>query len=220
MLLVRPLMHFYLSLFRCLGGLALLFFLLPSGARASHMFGADLFYTHVSNHTYTITMVVYADCDLNNNAFNALPYVSPEVVIYRGNTVFQGINLSPVPPTAGTEVTPVCPSQLNNTSCRSASGTVPGIRQYTYSKTVNLGSTHANWRFQFTGFLGANTSAGRSNSLTNIIISTVGSLMGLEATLNNTAGPNSSPRYTTIPTPFFCINKVASYNPGAVDPNG
>jgi gliding motility-associated-like protein len=66
----------------------------------------------------------------------------------------------------------------------------------------------------------SNSQAGRSNSITNILVSTANpSLMGLEATLNNTGGANSSPTYTTIPTPFFCINKAASYNPGTVDAN-
>src|SRR5690606_25804806 len=51
------------------------------------------------------------------------------------------------------------------------------------------------------------------------IVTTGSSLMALEATLNNTGGNNSSAVYTTIPTPFFCINKPVQYNQGAVDPN-
>jgi gliding motility-associated-like protein len=64
------------------------------------------------------------------------------------------------------------------------------------------------------------TSAGRSTSITNISGTGGGSIMGLEATLDNTLGTNSSPIYTTIPTPFFCINVPANNNPGAVDANG
>jgi gliding motility-associated-like protein len=60
------------------------------------------------------------------------------------------------------------------------------------------------------------STAGRSGSITNI---NGGSTTALEALLNNVGGPNTSVSYTTIPTPFFCINKPANYNPGAVDPN-
>lgn len=201
-------------------GLCLLLTLLPYSSRASHLFGADLFYTHVSGHTYTVTMVIYADCDLTNGAFTVLPQVTPEVAIYAGTSLQRTLYLNIQSPSTGVEVTPVCSGQLNNTSCVSTSGTVPGIKKYTYSQTVSLFAYRSDWRFSFTGNLGSNTSAGRSNSLTNITIPTMGSLMGLEATLDNTLSANSSPVYTTIPTPFFCINKAVSYNPGAIDPDG
>jgi len=121
---------------------------------------------------------------------------------------------------APVEVTPVCPAEANNTTCNG--GTIPGIKKFSYTGTVTLSGTSANWLFRFTGDFGNNTLAGRSNSLTNIIIPggpNGGSVMNLEATLDNTAAPNSSVNYTTIPTPFFCINIPTQYNPGAVDPD-
>lgn len=185
-------------------------------SRASHIYGADLFYTHNSGNTYTITLVVYGDC--GGSAFPSFPTSSATVQIFKGSsTTPQTLTLLLQNPTSGVEVTPVCPSQLNNTNCNN--GSLPGVKKFVYSRQVTLNGTSTNWRFRFTGAL-SSSSAGRSNSITNITTGVNGSIMNLEATLNNTNGPNSSPTYTTIPTPFFCINKSASYNPGTVDPNG
>jgi gliding motility-associated-like protein len=185
-------------------------------AEASHMFGADLFYTHVSGNTYNITMVIYADC--SGSAFPNLPGSIPQIVIFNGSTQVAVIGLPIVAPSSGVEVTPVCPAQINNTTCVSLTGTVPGVKKFVYSSSYTLSGPSNNWRFHFNGDLSGGNQAGRSNTITNV--QGVGTtLMGLEATLNNIGGPNSSPTYTTIPTPFYCVNVPSNYNPGCVDPN-
>lgn len=184
-------------------------------ARATHIYGADLFYQHVSGLTYEVTLVVYGDC--GGSAFPSLSTASAEVRVFNNSSLYTTLTLISQSPTNGVEVTPVCPSQINNTNCNSTTGTIPGVKKFTFKRTVTLNTTSSNWRFRFTGDMG-NTSAGRSTTITNITGSG-SAVMNLEATLNNTNGPNSSPTYTTIPTPFFCINKAANYNPGTVDPN-
>lgn len=184
-----------------------------TGARASHLFGADFYYTWVSGNTYNINLVVYADC--SGSAFPTLTGATPTVEVYNGTTLYQTLNLSQNG--VAVEVTPVCASQINNTTCNG--GLVPGVKKFVYTGAVTLNTTSSNWRFRFTGTLSATSSAGRSNSITNIVIPASGSVMILEATLNNIGGNNSNANYTTIPTPFFCINKPQQYNPGAVDPN-
>lgn len=178
---------------------------------ATHLFGADFHYTYVSGNTYTIVLDVYGDC--SGTAFPSLVTATPQVQIYNNNVLFQTVSLNLSGP--GVEVTPVCPSQINNTTCNG--GTIPGVTKYTYTHNVTLNTTSASWLFRFTGNMGTAAAAGRSNNITNILS---GTTMQLEATLNNSVLPNSNVTYTTIPTPFFCINKPASYNPGAVDPNG
>lgn len=183
-------------------------------AYGSHLFGADLRYNHISGMTYSVILDLYGDC--SGSAFPSLASSVAEVlVINNGNTV-DTMRLHLTGP--GVEVTPVCPSEINNTNCRG--GTVPGITRFTFADTIILSGFSANWLFRFTGALGTNQ-AGRSNSITNINIGLQGgSIMVLEARLNNSAGQNSTVAYTTIPTPFFCISKPASYNPGAIDANG
>lgn len=182
---------------------------------ATHIYGADLFYTWVSGNTYNVTLNVYGDC--SGSSFPALTNATAQVTVFNGSTTYTNLTLICQSPVTGVEVTPVCPSQINNTVCNS--GSLPGVKKFVYSAQVTLNTTSTNWRFRFTGTMGSTSSAGRSTSITNISSGSSGSVMNLEATLNNTGGANSSPTYTTIPTPFFCINKSASYNPGTIDPN-
>lgn len=194
------------------------FLLATYQSRATHIYGADFFYTHQSGNTYTVTLVIYGDC--SGSAFPNLSTSTPTVELYNGTTLVTSQNLIIQAPTAGVEVTPVCPSQLGNTNCVSTSGTIPGVKRFTYSRNFTLSGTSANWRFLFTGAMGSSASAGRSTTITNITTGTGGgSIMALEATLNNLTAANSSPVYTSIPTPFFCINVPANNNPGTVDPN-
>lgn len=188
-------------------------------AKASHIYGADLYYTHVSGLKYNITLVLYGDC--SGQVFSTLTTSTPKVDVYNGNTKITTLTLSTPSPANGVEVTPVCPSQLNNTNCKNPSNPIPGVKKFTYTTSITLSTTSTNWRFRFNGDLVSSGGAGRSYNLTNIVSSLSNpSTMNLEATLNNTNGSNSSPTYTTIPTPFFCINKLASFNPGTVDVNG
>ena len=188
---------------------------LPFSSKATHIYGADLFYTHISGNTYKVTLNVYGDCA--GSAFPNLSGATAQVTVFNGSSTYTTLTLTAQSPTNGVEVTPVCPSQINNTKCSSLTNPWPGVKKFVYAANVTLNTTSANWRFRFTGNMGSTTSAGRSTNITNISSGTSGSIMQLEATLNNVNNPNSSPTYTTIPTPFFCINKAGSYNPGTVD---
>ena len=181
---------------------------------ASHLFGGELYYTYQSGNQYKVTLIIYGDC--SGQAFPNLQGATPEVDVSNNGAAYTTLFLSQEG--AGVEVSPVCPSQLNNTTCKG--GSVPGVKRYIYSSFINLPFASTNWKFEFNGNMGI-TQAGRSNAMTNVVIpGTTGSVMILDATLNNTGGNNSSPYYSTIPTPFFCINVAQQYNQGAVDPDG
>lgn len=214
MLMNKLLSTYHINLFRSLLLVTLFFFISSNESKATHIYGADLYYTHVSGNTYTITLNAYGDCA--GSAFPSLSSSNAQVSVYNGTNLYTTITLTLQNPTSGTEVTPVCASQINNTACNN--GSLPGVKRFVYSRNITLNTTSANWRFRFTGAMGS-TSAGRSSLITNIT-GTGSTIMNLEATLNNINGPNSTATYTTIPTPFFCINKAASYNPGTVDVNG
>lgn len=202
-----------------LGTIAFLVLLL-SNVNASHIFGGDFFYTHISGDTYRITLVLYGDC--HGAAFSSLPGSQPRVIIRKGGLFQDSIVLQNTGPFNGVEVSPVCPEELGNTTCNPG-GFLPGVKQFTYSATYTLSGTSPNWSFMFNGFLGDAGFAGRSNAITNLVVSGPGgggSTLTLEATLNNVNGPNSSPQFTTIPTPFYCINTSQQYNQGAVDADG
>ncbi|RYD56813.1 MAG: T9SS type B sorting domain-containing protein [Sphingobacteriales bacterium] len=188
--------------------------------QASHIYGADLSYTHINDSTYQVKLIIYGDC--GGSIFSTLSSASPQVTLFNGPFAVQTRNLTIQAPVNGTEITPVCASQLGNTNCVNPSGTVPGVKKFTYMTTFSVKPRSANWKFQFTGNMSATSSAGRSNSITNISFAppNSGSVMMLEATLNNLNVNNTSPEFTNLPTPFFCINKAAGYNLGSVDANG
>jgi gliding motility-associated-like protein len=187
-------------------------------AEASHILGGEINYTYVSGNTYKITLIIYGDCAGTPGAFQGLTTATPAVQVYNGVTLITTINLQPQAG-SGVNVSPVCPDEINSTTC-TPGGTLPGVKKFIYAANYTLNTTSANWKFRTTGDMANATLAGRSNSITNASLPASGSLMSLEATLNNLTSVNSSPTYTTIPTPFFCINKPQEYNQGAIDPNG
>lgn len=201
-------------------GIILLFclFAVYIPAHANHLFGGELFYTFVSGNTYKVTMILYGDCgSAASPAFSGLATANPQIEIYNGTSLFQTLSLNPQPG-SGVDVSPVCPDESANTKCSNPNNTLPGVKKFIYAANVTLNTISADWKFRSNGNLG-NSQSGRSTTITNI--SNPGpSLMSLEATLNNLTSANSSPIYTTIPTPFFCINKPQEYNQGAVDANG
>jgi gliding motility-associated-like protein len=192
----------------------ILLLLFPVLSKANHIFGADFFYEHLSGNTYRISLIVYGDCKSSN--FNSLQNATPTVNVYDGTQLTGSLRLSQQG--AGVEVTPVCEAEKNNTTCHDVSSAIPGVTRYIYTGTYTLSGISANWKFRFDGML-ATSQAGRSNQITNIV-NPGSSVIALEAKLNNIAGSNSSPTFTTIPTPFYCINVPQQYNLGASDPDG
>ena len=202
---------------------------IAGAANASHIIGADFYYTHITGLTYQITLVLYGDCATKftpNGSYNNLPGSSPEVKIIDGTVFSTTIDLGIQAPAAGVDVTPVCPAYATQTTCFSPTATIPGITKFVYSGTYTLPHESANWLFQFTGNLGSNgqagLQAGRSNGITNIVFTGNSSVMVLQAELNNAtpSGYNNSPTFTSLPTPFYCINIPQEYNQGSVDPDG
>ena len=190
--------------------------LLSTRSSATHVFGGELLYTYISGNDYKITLTIYGDCGApSGTTFNSLYSAKPKIFIYNNTMVTDTVRLQPE--SLGVEVSPVCPRQLSQTTCNG--GHLVGVKRFIYSKVVTLSGPSANWRFIFPGDMGVESGAGRSNNISNIY-DPGSSIMQLEATLNNTLAANSSPAYSTIPTPFYCININAEYNQGAIDADG
>ncbi|GAA4467966.1 hypothetical protein GCM10023093_24680 [Nemorincola caseinilytica] len=200
--------------------LVLLFFCLPAVGRASHIVGADLFYTHVTGNTYRITVVLYGDCGpASSGTFPSLSTGTPQVCVYDGATSVTTLSLSLQPPTAGVEITPVCAADISSTQCTNTAFTIPGIKKFVYSVDYMLPYNSSVWRFVFNGQYTSAT-AGRAAAITNLPTTPATSIQLID-TLNNLSFPaNSNPLFTTIPTPFFCLNELNTYNPGAADADG
>jgi gliding motility-associated-like protein len=189
--------------------------------RATHIFGGEVLYTWQAANTYKITLTLYGDC--SGTFIHNLDTAAPVIDVFDSTNYYDSITLVQEP-ISGFEVSPVCAKELWNTACKG--GTLPGVRKFIYSGFINLPYAARNWRFVFNGNTGNTSTAGRSNAITNIDFNPAQpggfgpfSIMCIEARLNNTAGPNSSPQYTTIPTPYYCNNIRQQYNQGAGDPD-
>ncbi len=182
--------------------------------KANHIYASDLQYFALDSVNYIIRLTLFADCSSLPSLLNSLNTSTPHIRILKNSVNINNsfyLNL-----VDSIEVSPVCIKEINNTFCRS--GTLPGVKKFVYEDTIQLtGAPSTNWRFIFDGNLGSTIGAGRSLSITNI---STGSITELEADLNNTKGPNSSPEYSAIPTPFYCQNIYQQFNPGAVDHDG
>ena len=194
--------------------LGLLLLLSGQKAFATHVAGGQLTYKYISssgtNHTYELEVIIFGDC--SGSAFTSFPTATTAGVnIYNNGGLVSTQNLPKIAAESDILVSPVCPSQLNSTTCNG--GVLPGLKKFTYRANVVLNGTSATWRFVFNGDL-VSSSAGRSGLADNA--NNVGT-MYIAATLNNTNGQNNSPTFTSDPTPFFCNNVPSSFSLGAVE---
>jgi gliding motility-associated-like protein len=195
--------------------LLLFFFTKGLTAYASHIFGGELLYSHITGNKYKITLTIYGDCGAPSGIFSTLYTSDPLVLIYNGTMPHDSIRLEHE--LIGVEVSPVCAALIKSTSCNG--GSLPGVKKFVYSDTVDLPAVSSNWRFIFNGNMGVSFT-GRSDNITNINNLGGGSVMQLETKLNNTIAPNSSPLYSSVPTPYYCLDMESEYNQGAIDPDG
>lgn len=173
-------------------------------ARASHAAGADLTYTCLGNNQYQINLAFYRDCDGIAAPTNA------SVTIFNGCT--GGTTTLTLVRQGFIEVTQLCPSQINNSSCNG--GNLPGIQQYTYSANYTFPSSCTNYTIRYD--LNA-----RNAAVTNL--QSPGSVdLYVEATLNGITPNicNNSSFFTSLPVPFICVGNQFFYNHGAVDVDG
>lgn len=204
-----------------------LVFVCNYSARASHLLGGEIGYEYVSTsgstHTYKVILKFFSDCSSTSAALPLLINATPRVSLYDNNTFINAVSLTYNATLSDVEITPVCPDEVNNTQCTNINNPIPGVKLYIYEGTFELNGSSNNWRFQFEGSISVGlplaSNAGRTPLITNANVQFGNSLMYLEATLNNTGGQNSSSTFTSVPTPFFCLGHLQTYNLGAIDPD-
>ncbi|MBS1772271.1 MAG: gliding motility-associated C-terminal domain-containing protein [Bacteroidetes bacterium] len=186
----------------------------PNVAKADHCAGGELIYEWIGDSSYRFIFKFYRDC----TGIDA--YANQQLCIYNTCTASL-INVTmnkwtgPLPGNRqnGDPVAAGCSGYP--TRCESTSSTIPGYREWWYSCTYTLPFQCNYWRF------------GVSVSARNFSNNIPGGFLYLETTFDNTTHPgvspfqgNSSPYFSIKPVPYVCINQPASYNNGAIDPNG
>ena len=110
--------------------LSLLLIVQSNEAQASHAMGADLTYECIGPNQYLLTYSFYRDCDgITPSGSYTLNYSSASCS--RTGTISLTL-LAGYP----VEVSPLCQSQIINSTCNG--GTQPGIQQWIYSGVVTL----------------------------------------------------------------------------------
>ncbi|PQJ12081.1 hypothetical protein CJD36_009850 [Flavipsychrobacter stenotrophus] len=183
-----------------------------TSSRASHVYSSEIFYNHVSDSTYNVSVTLYIDCVTGvPDLYTTLPDNRIFICAYDAHTLVDTFVL-----TRGIADTPVdMPNPCGidaPTQCRSLTSIIPGVRKYTFSGTYTLPHRSATWRFICTG--STNQLLGRTGT-TNL--SDNGYLIALEADLNSLYH-NSSPALGSFMPSYFCINSSSSYHPNATDP--
>lgn len=182
-------------------GLISILGLSAKNAHASHAMGGDIYYEciNAATNSYRVTFDFYRDCA----GISAPSSVSIQYTSSCGSGSVTASRIGP-----GTEVSPLCPAQINQSRCRG--GSLPGVERYTYQAVINNLAPCANWVFG-TGI----------NARNGAITTGPSGTLWVQSELNNVAAPcNSSPQFTTIPVPYVCVNNLVNYNQGATDPDG
>lgn len=185
---------------RCFTSIAIGFAvaLFVSSARADHFSGATVSYECLGSNQYRVNLDLYLDC-------GGVP-ITPHTLNFNNNcgVSFSLPNLSPV---SMTEVSPLCPSQIANSTCNG--GTQPSFRKYRFQVTLTLSPCNK-WTISWYTCC-RNTTQNVQNEPG----------MYAEATLNNAGGLcDRSPVFNDVGIPYVCVNQPVNYNLGAFDPDG
>ena len=103
---------------------------------ASHLMGADISYTCLGSNQYQITLSLYRDCSGITLGTTALINYNSASTGLSGSATLNQVGTT-------TEVTPVCPAMLTQTTC--SGGLLPGVQQYVYQGVITLPGQATDW---------------------------------------------------------------------------
>lgn len=190
-----------LSLLACLN-----LFLVYSGAKASHLVGGEINYKYISQNNYLITLKLYRDCA-------GIPMVgSTSVNIISVNCGFSTTALLSL--TGGpTQISPVCSSQILNTTCNS--GYYMGIEEYIYTGTAAINYPCSDWIISW-------NECCRNTGISNLVITNGIQQAGLylSATLNNYNFPSNNSCQFMYPPLTVIKMDTTTINWSAIDVDG
>ena len=124
-----------------------LFFAFTPQARASHAMGADIFYECVGQDSFRITLNFYRDCDGISAPTSASISITNLCNTPSTSNTFTATRTPLIQPEGipnGSEVSALCNSQIQNSTC--GNGNLPGVQQYQYSFLWVAPAQCNNWR--------------------------------------------------------------------------
>ena len=185
------------------GSCVIIFFLTSSGlflqrANATHIFGAEITYRHISGNIYNLKAAFYRDC---------AGIAAPTTFEILAQSVSCGQNLTyslPQIPGGGDEITLPCPG--NSTTC--VGGNTPGVQKFEYELEVALPAQCDDWIFYHNDCCRVSTTLNPSQGFY------------VETRLNNLSSDNNSPVFLNNPVINACVGQDYNYNNGVFDEDG
>lgn len=184
--------------------LSIICFLFVSEAKASHIAGGDLSYVCLGGNQYQINLNLFVDClGFDPGNIQTVSFTST-----CGGTATASVNCTNP---GGTEISQLCPTQLNNSTCNG--GSLPGMWVFHYTGVVTLSPPCDTWTMSWTVCC-------RNAAILNLVNpSSFGSY--IQATLNSSTAPcNTSPAFTAQPIPYVCSGQLVNYNYGVIETDG
>lgn len=165
---------------------------------ADHFSGTSITYECVGPNQYRFYLDLYLDCA-------GVPITAQS--LHFANECGVSFTLTGLLPVSSIEVSPLCPSQVSNSTCNG--GTQPSFRRHRFQTTVFLSPCNF-WTVDWYTCC--------RNTTQNVFL-TPGTYVA--ATLNNLGGVcDRSPRFVDSGIPYVCVNQAVAYNPGVTDPDG
>jgi len=186
---------------------ALIIIILSLQGLSSHFAGGNIYYDCLGNNQYRIWAEITLDCGGASNP-TSFPITSTNTCGLSNPTISLSLISSQT-----RNVSQVCFEDSLLTSCINSSNTLQGRRRYLYSAVVTLPPCN-NWTFGW-------SSCCRNGGLGGVVnLTTAGNIYLETKMFSANDSCNNSVRYTGVQNPYVCINQPASYNFGAVDPDG
>ena len=179
---------------------------------ASHYAAGDIYVDYIgtgpNDLTYKVTVKLYRACQQGATFGNPIQVAYVDTcngVAGGGGT----ITCDTVGNGAFQVVAALCPNFFATNSCASPGSQWPAFEQWTYTGTVTLPYRCENWTF-------STQNCCRNTAIANIAPNG----MYIDCHVNNLFRFNiNSPRFTSPPFPYMCINQLNNYANGPVDPD-
>jgi len=187
-------------------------------AQASHYSSVDMYVDYIGtglgNYKYRVTLITYSLCEPNQASLPCTEQVCIKSSCYP-TPIY--LTLDGLPPGSGFNCTEdtldqLCAFYAPNNTCRQPGSQYPGFKRKILQDTITLPGPCIDWKFSWGICCRVSTITNHTNT------SGAGSYIAVG--LNNVEKyNNSSPRYTSVPIPYICINQPANYLNTPVDPN-
>lgn len=192
----------------------LISFLVPHQAKATHAAGGEIYYEHVAGNTYRVFVFLYRDV-----AGSDMPGTI-DLCITSSCDAPRTVILGQVPDPLSGNASGSSVSNLNECALPNP-GATGGVdyQLYVYSDLVTLNGPCPDWLFSY-------TLCCRNHAIVNLV-SPGNTAIYLEAKLNNTIGPNTSPKFIVPAVKRWCTvdptdsaSKPVVWSQASIEPDG